>query len=108
MLYDVPPPVLANVVRLKNAGARTCLTVDGTTPAMAACSTAPNQVFEQVDLGQGEVALRHGASGKCLANPRFEEVTAVTCVATASAQRWKAEVDELGHVINQKWELLPA
>lgn len=52
----VPPPVLTNVVRLKNAG-----------------------------------------SGRCVANPRFDEVTAVPCVATARAQRWKAETDDLGH-----------
>jgi hypothetical protein len=92
-----PPPALATVVRLRNAGENTCLTDAGAKPAMAACATAPNQAFERVDLGGGEVALRARASGTCLANRSFEEVTAAPCAATASAQRWKAEVDELGH-----------
>ena len=74
------------------------------------------------------------------AGPRTQagapDASTASCVATASAQRWKAEVDELGHVkvtnastvrvlmvtssgapathpywgftLNQKWELLPA
>lgn len=93
----VPPPTPAAVVRLRNADDKTCLTVAGAKPAMAACTTAPDQAFERVDLGGGEVALRAKASGRCLANQSFAEVTAATCVATASAQRWTIDVDELGH-----------
>jgi hypothetical protein len=92
-----PPPALASVIRLKNADRMTCLTYDGTKPAMAACTTTPDQAFERVDVGAGEVALRNRTSGKCLADPSFGDVATVTCEATAGAQRWTIEADELGH-----------
>jgi hypothetical protein len=92
----VPPPTLASVVRLKNADSGTCATENGTTTKMAACTTAQNQAFQRVDLGEGKVALRNAASGRCLANPSFAEVTLVACAATASAQQWRLDVDELG------------
>ena len=38
-----PPPALANVVRLKNAGDERCVTDGGTKPEMAPCTTAGNQ-----------------------------------------------------------------
>ncbi|WP_143467276.1 RICIN domain-containing protein, partial [Lentzea kentuckyensis] len=71
----VPPPTLASVVRLRNADSKTCLTGSGTKPAMAPCATELSQAFE---LGESGGVLRNKASGKCLANPRFDEVTAVT------------------------------
>ncbi|WP_112273191.1 RICIN domain-containing protein [Lentzea terrae] len=92
----VPPPQLATVVKVRHAEQDICLSDSQKyMNELKPCDTAPG--FERIDAGNGLVALRSQASGKCLALFRSEYVWLQTCAVSSAAQQWKLSDDELGN-----------
>ncbi|MGW6446203.1 RICIN domain-containing protein [Lentzea sp. NPDC055074] len=108
----VPTPQLGAVVKLKSANAGTCV-ADSVEyiNELKACADAPG--FERIDVGEGKVALRSQATGKCLTvspPPSSNAVLLEPCVTTEAAQQWTLTGDELGNykVANADQHLMPS
>ncbi|KJK45498.1 hypothetical protein UK23_26045 [Lentzea aerocolonigenes] len=92
----VPPPQLAAVIKIRHAEQGTCLSDSKTaTNELKPCDLASG--FERIDAGNGLVALRNQANGRCLALYSGEYVWMQTCSITSAAQQWKLSDDALGN-----------
>ena len=89
-----PKAELAAVVRLRSAGTfPKCVAESGATTALTNCDAPGREAFQRVDAGAGKVALRNTASGKCLSNRDYHEVTLTDCATDVRAQQWTLDGD---------------